>query len=164
MPIRRLSRRLSRAGAGVAGWGSARAAASPSWRHHHHHHGRLRQPGSLPYPNLAEGTDTVRQIEHIVVLMMENHSYDNKLGMLRRHCADGFRLGRDGQPKASNPYANGNIQHAFHMPTTCQLTGKPSQAWVDSHTQFDNGRNDGFVESGSGPVAMGYWDSEDQPF
>ncbi len=155
---------VAAAGAGVAGWGSASAAASPSWRHHHHHHGRLRQPGSLPYPDLAEGTDTVPQIEHIVVVMMENHSYDNKLGMLRRHRADGFRLGRDGQPKASNPYANGNIQHAFHMPTTCQLTGKPSQAWVDSHTQFDNGRNDGFVESGSGPVAMGYWDSADQPF
>ena len=43
------------------------------------------------------------------------------------------------------------------MPTTCQLAGKPSQTWLDSHTQFDNGRNDGFVESGSGPVAMGYW-------
>jgi phospholipase C len=46
----------------------------------------------LPYPALPAGTDTIPQIEHIVVLMMENHSYDNRLGMLRRPGANGFRL------------------------------------------------------------------------
>jgi len=50
----------------------------------------LREPGSLPHPHLAPGTDTIPQIEHIVVLMMENHSYDNKLGMLGRPGADGL--------------------------------------------------------------------------
>ncbi|MBO0823929.1 MAG: phospholipase, partial [Actinobacteria bacterium] len=29
------------------------------------------------------GTNKLPQIEHIVVLMMENHSYDNYLGMLQ---------------------------------------------------------------------------------
>ena len=95
--------------------------------------------------------------------MMENHSYDNKLGMLRRRGADGFRLGRDGLPLATNPYANGDLQHAFRMPTTCQ-NNAPSQEWLNSHIQFDDGRNDGFVESGSGPVSMGYWQQADQPF
>src|SRR5579862_964539 len=57
--------------------------------------GPLRQPGSLPFPWLAAGTDTMPRIEHIVVLMQENHSYDNYLGMLRRPGADGFRLGWD---------------------------------------------------------------------
>jgi phospholipase C len=123
-----------------------------------------RQPGSLPYPKLPPGTDTIPQIEHIVVLMMENHSYDNKLGMLRRPGADGFLLGPDGRPLATNRYRGGNIQHAFRMPTTCQLTGFPSQTWRDSHTQFGGGRLDGFVESGSGPVSMGYWEQADQPF
>lgn len=50
------------------------------------------------------------------------------------------------------------------MPTTCQLTGHPGQDWLNSHVQFGNGRNDGFVESGSGPVSMGYWAQADQPF
>jgi phospholipase C len=117
---------------------------------------RLRQPDSLPYPRLPAGTDTIPQIEHIVILMMENHSYDNRLGMLRRPGADGFRLGRGGLPLASNPYANGEIQHAFRMPTTCQLDGHPAQDRLASHVQYDNGRLDGFVESSSGPVAMGY--------
>lgn len=52
-----------------------------------------RESGSLPYPHLAPGTDTIPQVEHIVVLMMENHSFDNKLGMLRRPGLDGFTLG-----------------------------------------------------------------------
>jgi len=125
---------------------------------------RLRQPDSLPYPRRPAGTDTIPQIEHIVILMMENHSYDNRLGMLRRRAADGFRLGRGGLPPASNPYANGEIQHAFRMPTTCQLDGHPAQDWLASHVQYDNGQLDGFVESSSGPVAMGYWAQPDQPF
>ncbi|HUB40730.1 MAG TPA: alkaline phosphatase family protein [Streptosporangiaceae bacterium] len=149
---------IAAAGLGAGSWSPASAATRPQWWRR-----QLRKPGSLPYPRLAAGTDTIPQIRHIVVLMMENHSYDNRLGMLRRPGADGFRLGRGGQPIASNPYANGDIQHAFHMPTTCQ-NNKPSQEWTQSHIQFDGGRNDGFVISNSGPVAMGYWDSDDQPF
>src|SRR5215469_7446630 len=124
----------------------------------------LRKPGSLPEPRLPMGTDTIPQIKHIVVLMMENHSYDNHLGMLNRRGADGFTLRPDGKPVAQNPYANGNIQHAFRMPTTCQVSGKPSQSWTDSHTQFAGGHMNGFVKSGSGPVSMGYWQRADLPF
>jgi phospholipase C len=125
----------------------------------------LRKPGSLPYPNLPPGRDTIPLIEHIVVLMMENHSYDNKLGMLGRAGADGFTLGKGGKPVETNPYPGGKkIQHAFRMPTTCQLTGQPSQEWEQSHIQYASGKNDGFVESTSGPVAMGYWQQQDQPF
>jgi len=112
----------------------------------------LRKPGSLPYPRLRAGTDMIPQIKHIVVLMMENHSYDNHLGMLGRAGADGFALGSNGLPLAVNPYPDGRLQHAFRMPTTCQLPGKPSQTWTDSHTQLDGGKLDGFVKSGSGPV------------
>ena len=144
------------AGAAVAGTGAWRPAPA----------GRgtdgIRQPGSLPYPRLPAGTDTIPQIEHIVVLMMENHSYDNRLGMLRRRGANGFRLSHHGQPTATNPYADGRIQHAFRMPTTCQIS-TVSQNWVSSHTQFDAGKLDGFVIS-SGPESMGYWQEEDQPF
>lgn len=124
----------------------------------------LKPPGSLPYPRLPEGTDTIPHIEHIVVLMMENHSYDNHLGMLRRPAADGFELGQGGLPLAANPYPDGRIQHAFRMPTTCQLPAQPAQDWLDSHLQFDSGKLDGFVSSGSGPVAMGYWQAADLPF
>jgi phospholipase C len=129
----------------------------------------LRHPDSLPAPALGAGTDTLPEIEHVVVLMLENHSYDNLFGMLGRGRGqhprgDGFTLGPDGRPTASNPYPNGKPLRAFRMPTTCQLEGKPSQEWEQSHIQYANGHNNGFVISDSGPVSMGYWTGGDLPF
>jgi len=43
-----------------------------------------RAVGERPFPDRPEGTDTLPQIDHILVLMMENHTYDNWLGMLGR--------------------------------------------------------------------------------
>jgi phospholipase C len=130
----------------------------------------LRAPGSRPYPDLPAGADTLPGIDHIVVLMLENHSFDNILGMLGR--GDGFSLDSNGQPTATNPYPDGRVQHAFHMPTTCQLPGRPSQEWTASHNAYDNGANDGFVRTLIYPtaseivggVAMGYWTGDDLPF
>ena len=93
--------------------------------------------------------------------MMENHSYDNHFGMLKR--GDGFKLGSDGLPLDANLYTDGKLLKAFHMPSTCQLDAQPGQDWNASHTSFNNGRNDGFVEARSGPVAMGYWDEHRHP-
>jgi phospholipase C len=136
----------------------------------------MRLPDSLPAPGLAAGTDTLPQIEHVVVLMLENHSYDNIFGMLGRGPGqtprgDGFTVGRDGLPTATNPYPDGRLQRAFRMPTTCQLGGRPSQEWATSHNAYDNGANDGFVRTTItpftsdivGPVAMGYWTGDDLP-
>jgi phospholipase C len=36
----------------------------------------------LPFPHLPAGTSSMRKIKHVVVLMMENHSFDNLLGMV----------------------------------------------------------------------------------
>ncbi len=130
----------------------------------------LRAPDSRPNPAAGvAAVDGLPGIDHIVVLMLENHSYDNFLGMLgrdpgERPRGDGFTLAADGYPTASNPYPNGRALRAFRMPTTCQLHGKPSQEWAQSHIQYANGRNDGFVISDSGPVAMGYWTRADLPF
>jgi phospholipase C len=139
-------------------------------------HTTMRMPGSVPNASLAVGTETMPEIEHVVVLMLENHSYDNILGMLgrepgQRPRGDGFKLARDGLPAATNPYPDGRLQRAFRMPTTCQLESKPSQEWTASHNQFDNGKNDGFVRTPIsyrtteivGPVAMGYWTEDDLP-
>jgi phospholipase C len=130
---------------------------------------RNRAVGQRPFPDRPEGSDTLPQIAHILVLMMENHSYDNYLGMLGRGPGehprgDGFAIGPDGRPTATNPTPDGATQHAFRMPTTCQLTGKPWQEWTQSHIQLNDGRNDGFVRSVSGAVGMGYWTRDDLPW
>ncbi|MBO0731370.1 MAG: hypothetical protein J2P57_19085, partial [Acidimicrobiaceae bacterium] len=136
----------------------------------------MRLPDSLPNPLLAPGTDTMPAIEHVVVLMLENHSYDNILGLLgrgpgQRPRGDGFKLARDGMPTATNPYSDGTLQRAFRMPTTCQLPARPSQEWATSHNAYNNGANDGFVSTTIvpwatptvGAVAMGYWTGDDLP-
>jgi phospholipase C len=167
------NRPIGRRGLLQAGLAAGAVVGTGAWRAAPRKGGRpLRQPGSLPSPHLPAGTDTIPQIEQVVVLMMENHSYDNRIGMLLRPGADGFRLGHNGLPTATNPYPNGQIQHAFRMPTTCQLQSQPSQEWTASHNAFDNGRNDGFVSTPIDPltteivggVAMGFWQEEDQPF
>jgi phospholipase C len=107
------------------------------------------------------------EIEHIVVLMMENHSFDNLLGMVPhqvpgRGSVDGFRV-RNGRPVNFNLDAAGNRVTAQHASSPCQLHGEPSQAWTASHQAWDNGLNDGFVKA-SDAVAMRYWDKRDIPF
>jgi len=138
-------------GAGVALGGTSRLAGAAF--------GRQRKPDSLPYPTLPEGTDTLPEIEHVIVLMMENHSFDNYLGVLGR--GNGFRL-RNGRLTNWNPYGPDRL-YAFHMPNTCQFPAEPNQSWNASHIAYAGGRMDGFVEA-SGPVAMGYWTEDDIPF
>ena len=65
----------------------------------------MREPGSLPFPDRPAGSDCLPGIDHIVILMKENHSYDNYFGMLDR--GDGFTLGPDGTPLNSNPDGHG---------------------------------------------------------
>ena len=126
--------------------------------------------GGRPRSDLPEGTDLLPQIRHIVVLMMENHSYDNYLGMLGGR-GEGLPLGPDGTPDAVNYTPNGRGYPAHHMARTTQVKNNPSQNWRSSHIQFAGGRNDGFAAAiaealpGADPaVAMGYWTEDDLPF
>jgi phospholipase C len=155
----------------AAGASIALAAASsrglPAWARPIRHIGRIKGPGARPYPRLPEGVETMRQIEHIVVVMMENHSFDNIIGMLphrfrRRRRVDGLPVFR-GKQLAFNTDAQGNRIYSAHAETPCQEHGVPSQAWNASHTSYDAGRNDGFVLA-SGPVAMRFYDDSDLPF
>src|SRR5580700_9749015 len=107
---------------------------------------RTAAPGPLPRPDQPPGTDLLPQIKHIVVLMMENHSYDSYLGMLRGR-GEGFPLGPDGEPEVSNVGADGQVIRAFQQPATKQYYGLPSQSWHASHVQWGEGKNDGFVTS-----------------
>jgi phospholipase C len=122
----------------------------------------VRRAGDRPDPTKPEGADLLPQIEHIVVIMMENHSFDAYFGMLGR--GDGFTVGADGRPTNSTTDASGKAVRAFRMANTCQLQRQPSNAWNATHTQWDNGAMDGFARSDSGPVAMGYWTRADLPF
>jgi len=127
-------------------------------------------PGGRPEPEEAVGADRLPQIEHIVILMMENHSYDNYLGMLDDG-QDG--LPRDGQgvPSSTNLTEDGTVVRMRHFVGTRQKSGVPTQTWNATHIQWDQGRCDGFVRSIErtkpgldASVPMTYWDANDLPF
>ncbi|MGP0052775.1 MAG: phospholipase C [Solirubrobacteraceae bacterium] len=154
---------------GAAAGGAALVASSalPAWARPVAQAAGLRRPDSLPFPGLPAGHASMPEIEHIVVLMMENHSFDNLLGMVPyrvpgRAAVDGLTR-RDGQITNWNPDPSGRRVHATKGTSPCQLDGAPSQSWDASHQSYDNGRNDGFVRA-SGPVAMRYWDDDFLPF
>src|SRR5690242_8947165 len=62
--------------------------------------------------------DNFPEIQHFVLLMMENHSFDNVLGTLDRPGVDGFTFDSHRSITNTNPDASGNPIHAFHLPTT----------------------------------------------
>jgi phospholipase C len=128
--------------------------------------------GTLPDPGAAAGTDRLPLIRNIVVVMMENHSYDNVLGMQRGR-GDGFTLAKDGMPTATNPWpasssvpppGGDSILRAYALPTPCQPDGFPFNTWDAFWASYANGRLDGFAASPSGPVSMGYLEPSVLPF
>jgi phospholipase C len=162
---------LARGGAAAAGVAAAGAYSSlPAWaRTFARSSTALRRPGSLPFPHLPAGHPTpgLDQIQHVVVLMMENHSFDNVLGMVPhqvtgRAKVDGLTVKRgkvvNSNPSSIAPYAiNPQQVTAQRASSPCQESGKPSQAWNASHVSWNNGLNNGFVQA-STAVAMWYWD------
>jgi len=133
--------------------------------------GKIRlAPGQRPQSSLPAGTDLLPLIKHIVVLMMENHSYDNYLGMLADR-GEGFPLGADGQPTASNLDTAGNPVSCHQLHSTIQTPEVPCQNWHATHLQYNSGKMDGFVTSireitpdADPALGMGYWSEGDLPF
>jgi phospholipase C len=126
--------------------------------------------GDRPRPDRPAGTDLLPQIQHIVVLMMENHSYDNYFGLLAGR-GEGLPLGPDGDPVAVNYLPNGRAFRAHALTSTFQTEGNPTQTWHASHLQYGDGGCSGFASSvaatvpgGDPGVPMGYWTERDLPF
>ena len=119
--------------------------------------------GALPAETLPVGARHGDQIpvQHIIVLMQENRSFDHYFGRLPA-------LGKtdvDGLPAdASNPDAAGKAVKPFHLDKYCTVDTEHS--WGASHKQYDAGKNDGFIATSqpNGERAMGYYDQTDLPY
>jgi phospholipase C len=121
------------------------------------------QPGVVPdlLREPGEPSDDL-PFDHLVIVMMENHSFDCYFGMLPRlgqRRADGFTFDSQGQPANSNPYKDGYVV-PFRATSECQ--GSVTQSWNSTHEQIDGGRMDGFAATS--PQSMVYWTDADLPF
>ncbi|MFN2582193.1 MAG: alkaline phosphatase family protein [Candidatus Dormibacteria bacterium] len=133
----------------------------------------LRQPGSLPFPHRTAGepqpdlAPELANIDHIILVRMENHSFDSHLGMLpyRYPAPDGRVDGWSSLDAQGNPVldvAQNGIMTGHRMLDGCQPKGV-SQSWTASHQAYDGGAMDGFLK-GSSDEALGFWDEQVLPF
>jgi len=130
-------------------------------------YGPERAAGSLPFPGKPAGAvDATMPFDHLVVVMMENHSFDNLLGALPLHnqAVDGLTF-VDGRPYDSNPGTNHTpaVVHSFPCPNTAQAKNV-SQSWRATHEQIAGGAMDGFVRSAGAVEPMGYYTPAVLPF
>lgn len=103
-------------------------------------------------------------IDHIVVVMMENRSFDHMLGWVPG--ADGLQEGlvyldRNGEPQEThNLGAAGNFQGCGD--------GDPSHNFNGGRTHYNNGRMDGFLQTDpthpGDTFPIGYYKEEHLPF
>ena len=109
-------------------------------------------------------------VNHIVVLIQENRSFDTYLGQLQ---GEG-QPHAEGEPAgASNPNptdAAGMPIRPFHKTTYCEVGGDLDHSWTGTHQEIDGGRMDGFTAANAnsadptGSRTMGYYDQSDLPF
>jgi phospholipase C len=104
--------------------------------------------GDMPAATLGPSTpvDSAMPIQNIVVVMMENHSFDSYLGHLNAYAN---RSDVETAPAgASNPGVDGGAvpwQHAAHL---CSLD--TNHEWAGTHQEIDHGAMDGFVRVNDG--------------
>jgi phospholipase C len=104
----------------------------------------LREAGSLPFPESPIGTvNELMPFDHLVVVMMENHSFDNLLGALSRTRSDvdGLSFDSAGDATNSNPGAASTPPQvtAFRLQGTAQ-SSHVTQSWKATHQQIDPNR------------------------
>ncbi len=97
-------------------------------------------------------------IDTIVVLMMENRSFDHYLGWLPG--ADGRQAG------LTFPDAAGHAQPTHRLNADFQGCAHPDpdHSWMGGRQQLDGGRLDGFARGANDVFAIGYYDEPDLPF
>ena len=124
------------------------------------------RPGSLATDTIGDCAGDAIPIEHIVVLMQENRSFDHYYGQLPGHGQDDV----DVAPAAtSNPGPTSGEPQPWHH-ETAYCVEDTDHGWVASHLQWNHGANDGFAVSNvttadpTGHRAMGYYDHNDLPF
>ncbi|MBR7977167.1 phospholipase C, phosphocholine-specific [Burkholderia vietnamiensis] len=119
----------------------------------------------------ARGTGTIRDVQHIVVFMQENRSFDHYFGHLRgvRGYNDRFPIPLPNgkpvwyQPSKEDP---GKPVLPFRLDTkttSAQCLGALDHSWAKTHAAIDGGRYDQWPANKT-DMTMGYHVRDDIPF
>jgi phospholipase C len=121
-------------------------------------------PGALPADTLPPGAlhGNAIPVQHIIVMMQENRSYDHYFGKLRK---------KSGPPRGtSNPDPlGGDPIKPFHTKRYCEVADL-DHSWSGTHRERNGGAMDGFTaenavtEDPHGFRAMGFYTKRDIPY
>jgi phospholipase C len=132
--------------------------------------------GSLPAETQGASHPSGKDIpiDHILVLMQENRSFDHYFQTLPQNGQPDVEVA---PPTYTNPDVNGLPVAPYHNTTYCFVD--TDHEWAGSHVEYDDGKMDGFIlanensgtppphplpDSMSGVRALGYYDNTDIPF
>jgi len=114
---------------------------------------------SAPLTALATPKPQNTGIKHVIVLMMENRSFDHMLGWLP---------GADGrQERLFYPDRSGVLVPTYPLAPDYQGCGHPDpdHSWTGGRVEFDNGACDGWLLAGNNDAyAIGYYTEPDVRF
>src|SRR5512139_2187483 len=103
-------------------------------------------------------------VDHIVVVMMENRSFDHLLGWLPN--ADGQQAGLTYTDSAGTPFVTAPLGVGSLTPDYMGCGHPdPDHSWQGGRIEYDNGAMDGFLRAGQNDqYAIGYYVEPDRPF
>ena len=125
----------------------------------------------------AGAQSRLNDIDHVIILMKENRSFDHYFGSLRgvRGFDDASAIRPDGRSVFHQAYVGHPDGHVapFRVDTrrtNAQRYTDLSHAWAVQHAAWNGGDMDGFIsahrvsDGARGPMTMGYMTREDLPY
>ena len=99
-------------------------------------------------------------IDHVVVVMMENRSFDHYLGWVPG--ADGVQAGITLKDKAGTPHQSYDLAPSFQ---NCMLSD-PDHSYAGGRTEINGGQMDGFLltQPAGDTFPIGYYTADSLPF
>jgi hypothetical protein len=97
-------------------------------------------------------------IQHVIVCCQENHSFDHYFGSYA-----GVPAGYGIPPGFTQPDGSGGLVEPFHFTTLTDGPSDPYHSWADIHSEWDQGKMDGFYTT-NGINALGYYEASDLPY
>ena len=130
--------------------------------------------GSLGTPTPTSNCSKLTDIEHVVIFIQENRSFDHYFGSYRgvRGFSDQSMAFQQPDP-ANSANSPAGVLLPFHLDTATQnaaCTHDISHEWVPQHQSWNNGAMNGFVTShlpinaNDAVLTMGYYTRADLPF